>query len=232
MEGSLVAYKVFTNGSVLQASEVNDNLMKQAVATFSNAAARTAAISSPVEGQLTYLEDVDRYHHWNGSAWVSPFGLSLIKTTNFTSQTSIAFDNVFTSEFQNYEIEASIIGTGGAGLQHRLRTGGVDHSTSSYQFNYIRAEATTVFGSTANSDDNWNLGTVRSGTHNYWKTSIANPAISGTVTSVLFHCQDRASVNVYDTGAGRNTSTDAFDGIRIFSGTSMTGTISIYGLRK
>ena len=65
-----MAYKVFTNGSVLNASELNENLMQQAVATFSNSAARTAAITSPVEGQLTYLLDSDRYESWSGSAWI------------------------------------------------------------------------------------------------------------------------------------------------------------------
>jgi hypothetical protein len=70
MEGSLVAYKVFTNGSVLNASEINDNLMNQSVAVFSNAAARSAAITSPVEGQVTYLEDSNSYQYWNGS-WFS-----------------------------------------------------------------------------------------------------------------------------------------------------------------
>jgi hypothetical protein len=79
MEGSLVAYKVFTNGSVLNASEINDNLMNQSVMVFSNAAARTAAITSPVEGMLTWLEDVNRYEVYtttwvqliNPNAWVS-----------------------------------------------------------------------------------------------------------------------------------------------------------------
>jgi hypothetical protein len=70
MEGSLVAYKIFTNGSTLQASEVNENLMQQSVATFSNAAARNAAIISPVEGQVTYLEDSGSYQYWDSSAWV------------------------------------------------------------------------------------------------------------------------------------------------------------------
>jgi hypothetical protein len=65
-----MAYKVFTNGSTLQASELNENLMQQAVSTFSNAAARTAAITSPVQGQLTYLLDVNRYESWSGSAWI------------------------------------------------------------------------------------------------------------------------------------------------------------------
>jgi hypothetical protein len=70
MEGSLVAYKVFTNGSTLPASEVNENLMQQAVATFSNEAARTAAITSPVEGQLTYLSDSNSFEAYDGSDWV------------------------------------------------------------------------------------------------------------------------------------------------------------------
>jgi hypothetical protein len=70
MEGSLVAYKVFTNGSVLNASEVNDNLMNQAVITFSNSTARGSAIASPVEGMITYLEDTQTYESWDGTAWV------------------------------------------------------------------------------------------------------------------------------------------------------------------
>jgi hypothetical protein len=70
MEGSLVAYKVFTNGSVLNASEINDNLMNQSVMVFSNAAARTAAITSPVEGMTTYLEDTNFIDTYNGTAWV------------------------------------------------------------------------------------------------------------------------------------------------------------------
>jgi len=71
MEGSLVAYKVFTNGSVLNASEVNDNLMNQAVITFTNSTARASAITSPVEGMVTYLADTDTYQFWNGSAWTN-----------------------------------------------------------------------------------------------------------------------------------------------------------------
>jgi len=77
MEGSLVAYKVFTNGSVLQASEINDNLMRQSVMVFSNTAARTAAITSPIEGMVTYLEDSDLISIYESGAWrtsLSPRG--------------------------------------------------------------------------------------------------------------------------------------------------------------
>jgi hypothetical protein len=100
MEGSLVAYKVFTNGSTLQASEVNDNLMRQSVMVFSNAAARTAAITSPSEGMVTYLEDTDLISVYESGAWrssLSPRGGVLQVVTGFTatevSTTSTSFSD-------------------------------------------------------------------------------------------------------------------------------------------
>ena len=96
-----MAYKVFTNGSVLNASEVNDNLMNQAVITFSNSAARTSAITSPVEGMVTYLADTDTYQFWNGSAWTAlaaiPSGNAIINGAfeinqrGFTSSTASTY---------------------------------------------------------------------------------------------------------------------------------------------
>jgi hypothetical protein len=63
--------KVFTAGEVLTAADVNSNLMDQAVMTFTNAAARTSAISAPVEGMMTYLADVDLFQFYNGTIWVN-----------------------------------------------------------------------------------------------------------------------------------------------------------------
>lgn len=64
-----MAYKVFTNGSVLNASDLNDYLMNQSVMTFSSSTARASAITSPIEGMLTWLQDVNRYQYYNGTAW-------------------------------------------------------------------------------------------------------------------------------------------------------------------
>ena len=86
-----MAYKVFTNGSVLNASEINDNLMNQSVMVFSNSTARAAALTAPVEGMLTWLEDSNKYQNYNGSAWVDLGGsavlqvVSTAKTDTFTS---------------------------------------------------------------------------------------------------------------------------------------------------
>jgi hypothetical protein len=44
--------------------------MNQSVIAFSNATARSSAITSPIEGMVTWLEDVNRYDSYNGTAWV------------------------------------------------------------------------------------------------------------------------------------------------------------------
>lgn len=49
-----MAIQVFTVGAVLQASQLN-TLQQQAVMTFTNEAARDAALTSPTEGMVAYL---------------------------------------------------------------------------------------------------------------------------------------------------------------------------------
>ena len=65
-----MAYKVFTNGSPLPASDLNTYLMNQSVMVFANSAARSAALSSPTEGMVTYLEDTNLLYVWTGAAWI------------------------------------------------------------------------------------------------------------------------------------------------------------------
>jgi hypothetical protein len=232
MEGSLVAYKVFTNGSTLQASEVNDNLMKQAVATFSNAAARTAAISSPVEGQMTYLEDVNRYDHWNGSAWVSPFGLTHIATSTFAGVSSASMNNVFTSVYDNYKIVVNLDSSSSTTFNRlRFRASGSDNSTS----NYINGEyfvgvinLATAGSSNAVTDDAFFYAGTNAGAGMAAHTEVFSPATP-------------QFTKIVSAGAGRNLvlsggvflSTEVFDGFTLFPGTgTITGAISVFGYRK
>jgi hypothetical protein len=64
-----MAYKVFSNGSVLNASDLNDYLMNQSVMVFSSASARSSALTSPLEGMVTYLQDTNAFNYYTGSAW-------------------------------------------------------------------------------------------------------------------------------------------------------------------
>jgi len=54
----------------LTASEVNTYLMNQSVMVFANSTARSAALTLPTEGMVTYLQDTDELEIYNGSAWL------------------------------------------------------------------------------------------------------------------------------------------------------------------
>jgi len=53
-------FKVFQDGNVLTASEVNTFMMEQQIMVFASAAARDAAITAPSEGMFAFLKDVDK----------------------------------------------------------------------------------------------------------------------------------------------------------------------------
>jgi hypothetical protein len=90
-----MAYKVFSNGSVLNASDLNDYLMNQSVMVFSNSTTRAAALTAPNEGMLTWLEDINRFQYYSGSAW-----------TDLTDEPSGWSDKA-----ANYSIVAADLGT-------------------------------------------------------------------------------------------------------------------------
>lgn len=64
-----MAYKVFTAGSLATASDVNTYLMNQSIATFSSTTARNSSITSPVEGQVAYINASDTFTFYNGTGW-------------------------------------------------------------------------------------------------------------------------------------------------------------------
>lgn len=75
-----LGFKTFNTGDVLSAADTNGYLM-QGVLVFADAAARTAAITSPQEGQTSYLKDTDVIQVYSGSAWVTKSGASSPLTT-------------------------------------------------------------------------------------------------------------------------------------------------------
>jgi len=73
-------FKDFVTGEVLTANDVDGYLM-QGVWVFANAAARTAAVTSPQEGNMSYLKDTNSTEYYSGSAWVAIGGGSSPLTT-------------------------------------------------------------------------------------------------------------------------------------------------------
>jgi hypothetical protein len=238
MEGSLVAYKVFTNGSVLNASEINDNLMNQSVMVFSNSTARDAALTSPLEGMITYLEDTSSYKSYNGTTWVDlvvppESGLTLIGSTSVTAATNILLDNVFSSTYDNYQIVYSLTHSAAISSTFRyVNTDGTDNSNSNY--------SNVVFGVAGAAPS---VGIV----YNNNNVTSANSMIydgdqsagimvfysPNAARNTLHSGQGMSGSRVSNSTGGRFNGSTQFRGIRftIASG-NVTGTFKVYGMRN
>jgi hypothetical protein len=62
-------FKLFQDGQVLTAVEVNTYMMEQQIMVFASAAARGSALVSPSEGMHAYLKDTDKLTFYDGSVW-------------------------------------------------------------------------------------------------------------------------------------------------------------------
>jgi hypothetical protein len=68
--GAGLGFKNFVTGDVLTAADTNGYLM-QGVWVFANAAARTSAVTSPQEGNFSFLKDTNSTEYYDGAAWVA-----------------------------------------------------------------------------------------------------------------------------------------------------------------
>jgi hypothetical protein len=66
-----LGFKEFTTGDVLTAADANGYLASQVVMVFADATARTAAITSPQEGMISFRKDADAMEYYSGAAWVA-----------------------------------------------------------------------------------------------------------------------------------------------------------------
>jgi hypothetical protein len=62
-------FKLFENGNVLLASEVQNFMMEQQIMVFASAGARGSAIAEPSEGMFAFLRDDDKLTFYDGTDW-------------------------------------------------------------------------------------------------------------------------------------------------------------------
>lgn len=231
-----MAYKVFTNGSTLQASELNENLMQQSIAVFSNAAARTAAITSPVEGQMTYLQDTNQYASWNGSAWVPAalgVGSGLVKIVSQTIGTavsSVTVTNAFSSAYNNYKIVINGA-TATADNYLYMRLGA---SNTGYYDSLIYKPYASALGAASNS--NASLFSYPGSTYNgqgvLFNVDLFDPFLT-KYTVINTSAAFRAAEGTGHYGGVHQVASSFTDfTITTAAGTITGGTISVYGYSK
>lgn len=84
--------KVFTAGSVLNATDVQSYLQDQAVMVFAGTAARGSALGAGTvsAGMVSYLTDVDQIQHYNGSNWLPlPYAIAVGTASNTTGALAV-----------------------------------------------------------------------------------------------------------------------------------------------
>jgi hypothetical protein len=112
--------KLFSDGEVLSADEVNTYLMDQAVSVFANAAARDLAFSDVdpskpsrgAGGRLCYLIDPGTVQYWNGTIWQdsSQFTVpdNFITNAKINSSAAIAYSKLnISNSVVNADISSS-----------------------------------------------------------------------------------------------------------------------------
>jgi hypothetical protein len=200
-----------------------------AVQTFANSAARTAAIPTPTEGIVSYLNDVDRLDVYSGSAHVPAAGLTFIKEQIVgTNVPAVTITEAFNSTYDDYLIFISG-GSGGGNLSLQLGS----TTTGYYAGGYIN-----FYGGTFNGEAQSNGGAF---------TRVGRASSVGSVGTIQV-CQPFAARRTFVsyTGAVLETGGFAWSGSGFlndnnsyssFTLTPNVGTltglsIKIYGYRK
>lgn len=222
--------KEFNSGDILLASEVQGYLQDQAVMVFDDATARGSAIPSPTEGMLTYNKDTDQLELYDGAAFGpvgSDAGLIHIETQSGTSTSGINFNNVFSSDFENYKLIASVVQNSANSIRFRLRNAGTDATGSNYKNHSINIDGGGGLSGVVTTGTSLVL-TADAATIGAGSIDIGRPFVA-TYTSMLF----LGGVNSFSrVGANFHELNQSYDGFSITSVGTFTGSISIYGYRN
>jgi len=158
---------------------------------------------------------------------------------SFSGVSSVSINDCFSSTYDNYKIAFeldSTSGTGGTGINMRLRVGGADNSSANYWNNRIFGQASSVTSSGPTSADTSFLSVseydnVGMSTYMYDLFSPFRTATTGLVgigqfryTSFYQHSQLKT---------GQTTVTTSYTGFTLLttSGT-MTGRVKVYGYKN
>jgi hypothetical protein len=225
--------KVFTAGEVLAAADVNEFLMDQAVQTFASSAARGSAITTPVEGMVTYLEDTNELQVYSGAAFVNVAGLELINDTDFVAAT-VNFSNILSSKYTHYKILITCFAvTGSPALRMRFRENVTDKATGyyggSFQVRFDAATAAVGFNDAVQITAIPAMGAVIAN-RSILSVDLDRTATDGIITGTGFN---GAASGSFQIGANNSTMTN-FTGFTIFTSTlsNMTGNVKVYGYKE
>ncbi len=206
---------------------------------FGGTAARASAIPTPSTGMTTYIgttgtASIPQLETYTGSAWQTPYGMTLLANVPFTTASSIAIDNVFSSTYTNYLFHWRTTAASGADPVLSLvgRIAGVDKSTS-LRDTRLSVQNTTISGGIDNAlrigNSSNTYPTLANGNFVLYNPNIAT-ATTYTGQSTY---SSNAGTDFQFIHGGYCGVAEQWDGVKISASTgTITGTIRIYGFRN
>jgi hypothetical protein len=174
--------------------------------------------------------------------WATPAasasGLTLVSSSTMSAVNSKSMDNVFTSTYDNYQIQITFVPSGGDNVSVTMRASGADNTTSNYDFFNMRAQygGTVTVPDTGLAQSKWTyMGSVDGTYYVTYTFDIMGPNLARNTT-----IRGRGEQILTTTGYGMFLSqgnfraSTVFDGIKIAlnGAPTMTGEIRVYGYQK
>lgn len=163
-----------------------------------------------------------------GTASISSTG----KVT-FSSTAYISLNGIFTSKYKNYKIVLSnIVDSSDITAKMRFRSTGVDNTTGNYFYNSLGYANATQFNLTASNTDHLEFSVWSAhASGGSAELLITNPYTSLSKQMIGSSRGSYATNTTHAVGGAFNGSA-LFDGITIYSGTNISGEISVYGFNS
>jgi hypothetical protein len=172
-----------------------------------------------------------------GLKWATPSaaasGLTLTGQSTFSAQSSIVFNNCFSSTYQNYLIVGRITGTG-AGLSWRLRASGTNATASDYTYQSFTSEGTSNTSARGTAQPVFYGPALSSGDITTFTYRVYSPN-EAAITGVFMEGQSKTNTanNQFNLNSGAHTLSSAYDGFDFYcSSGSITGSIRVYGYQN
>ena len=155
-------------------------------------------------------------------------GLVLINTTNYSTVSSQAFDNIFSTTYRAYIVEIRQTTSTNNLFTIKYRTSGTTDSTSNYSYQRAEFNSTTVSASRSLSNDSYGIFAFTSQNH-VVDILFVDPYGSNAHKGIHARVFTGAEMSYM---SGKFNTTTSFDGFIITANTgTITGTATIWGLK-
>ena len=182
-------------------------------------------VSHPSAASPAIVLDAD------GNATVAGMGLVHINTTTFSAVSSVSFDNVFTSDYENYKIISVNNNSDLVNVSIRMRASGTDASGANYDHYIFRGSGGGYNSANSTGQTQQQLDPVSGQGRKYGVTEVFSPNVA-IATGIMSTATNMATAGIGLIG-GQHTLANAYDGFTVFSASgTITGTIRVYGYQN